>query len=80
MRSPVPVTLMGENNIKIYLKEINSRGGAVGLASGYGLDDRLVGVRVTAGSRSFASPYRPDRLWVPPSFLSNGYHERFPRA
>jgi hypothetical protein len=43
----------------------------VGIATGYGLDDRGVGVRVPVGSRIFSSPRRPDRLWGPPSPLSN---------
>jgi hypothetical protein len=42
-----------------------SRGSAVGIATGYGLDDRGVGVRVPVGSRIFSSPRRPDRLWGP---------------
>jgi hypothetical protein len=44
----------------------------VGIATGYGLDDRGVGVRVPVESRIFFSPRRPDLLWGPPS-LSNGY-------
>jgi hypothetical protein len=28
----------------------------------------------------FTSPYRPDRLWGPPSLLYNGYRELFPRG
>jgi hypothetical protein len=31
------------------------------------------------GSRIFSSPRRPDRLWDPPSLLSNGYRLLFPR-
>jgi hypothetical protein len=34
--------------------------GAVGVASGYGLDDRCVGVRFPVGSRIFSSPRRRD--------------------
>jgi hypothetical protein len=45
----------------------------VGIATGYGLDDRGVGVQVSVGSRIFSSLNRPDRLWGPPNFLSNGY-------
>jgi hypothetical protein len=49
------------------------RGSAVGIATGYGLDDRGVGVRVPIGSSIFTSPYRPGRnrstqshvQWVP---------------
>jgi hypothetical protein len=48
------------------------RRSSVGTATGYELDDRGVGVRVSVGSRIFISPYRPGRLWGPPS-LSNGY-------
>jgi hypothetical protein len=44
----------------------------VGIATGYGLDDRGVGVRVSIGSRIFSSPRRPDRFWGPSSLLSNG--------
>jgi hypothetical protein len=47
----------------------------VGIATGYGLDDREVGVQVPVGSRIFSPPSRPDRLWGPPSLLSNGYPE-----
>jgi hypothetical protein len=50
-----------------------SRVSAVGIATGYGLDDRGVGVRVPVGSRIFTSPCRPDRLWSSPNLLSNGY-------
>jgi hypothetical protein len=52
---------------------LRSRDSAVGIATGYGLDDRGVGVRVPVGSRIFSSPRRPDRLWGPPNLLSNGY-------
>jgi hypothetical protein len=50
-----------------------SRDSSVGKATGYGLDGRGVGVRDPVGSRIFSSPRRPDRLWGPPSLLSNGY-------
>jgi hypothetical protein len=43
------------------------------MATGYGLDDRGVGVRVPVGSRIFSYPLHPDRLWGPPNLLSNGY-------
>jgi hypothetical protein len=55
-----------------------SRDSAVSIATGYWLDDREVGARVPVGTRIFASPYRPDRLWGPPSLLSNAYNELFP--
>jgi hypothetical protein len=50
-----------------------SRDSAVGIATGYGLVDRGVGVRVPGVLTSFSSPRRPDRLWGPPNLLYNGY-------
>jgi hypothetical protein len=50
-----------------------SRDSAVGTATGYGLNDRGVGVRVSVRTKIFFSPRRPDRLWGPPNLLSNGY-------
>jgi hypothetical protein len=60
----------------IYRPHVNvtgSRESAVGIATGYWLDDRGVGVRVPVGSKMFTSPCSPDRFWGPPSFLTNGY-------
>jgi hypothetical protein len=45
----------------------------VGIATGYGLDARGVGVRVPVVSRIFSSPNRPDRLWGPTNLLFSGY-------
>jgi hypothetical protein len=59
---------------------VQSRDSSVGIATGYGLDDQGLGVRVPVGARIFTSPCRPDRLWGPPSFLSNGYRRLFPRG
>jgi hypothetical protein len=39
----------------------------VAIATGYGLGDRGVGVRVPVGSRIFSPPSIPDRLWGPPT-------------
>jgi hypothetical protein len=66
----------------IYKTRISSgsRDSSAGIATGYGLDDRGVGVRVPVGSRIFSSPCRPDRLWGPHSLLSNGYGGHFPRV
>jgi hypothetical protein len=36
-----------------------SRGNVVGIATGYGLNDRGVGVRVAVGSRIFSASSRP---------------------
>jgi hypothetical protein len=51
-------------------KILRVRFSAVGIATGHGLDDRGVGVRVPVGTRIFSSPRRPDRLWDSPSLLS----------
>jgi hypothetical protein len=64
--------------IQHYMFRPGSWDSAVGIATGYGLDDRRVGVRVPVGSRIFSSTRRPDRLWGPTSFLSNGYRGLFP--
>jgi hypothetical protein len=55
---------------------MRSRDSVVGIAIGYELDDRGVGVRVPVGSRMFSSPRRPDHFgstqppiqWVPGAF------------
>jgi hypothetical protein len=51
----------------------------VGIATGYGLDDWGVGVRVPDGSRIFSSLNRPQRLWGPPNLLM-GTGGSFPRG
>jgi hypothetical protein len=48
-----------------------SRDSSVGIATGYGLDDRGVEVRVPVGSRIFSSPR------VPPNLLSNACRRLF---
>jgi hypothetical protein len=52
---------------------IKSRDSVVGIATGYGLDDWRVGIRVPVGSRIFCSRRRPDRLWGPHNVLCNGF-------
>jgi hypothetical protein len=64
----------------LFIWELGSRDSAVGIATGYGLDDRGIGIQVPAESRIFSSPRRPDRLWDPPNLLSNGYLQLFPRG
>jgi hypothetical protein len=51
-----------------------------GIATGYGLDDRWIGIQAPVGSRIFSSPLRPDWLWGPLNLLSNGYRRLFPRG
>jgi hypothetical protein len=50
-------------HIHIHTYIQGSRDSAVGIATGYGIDGREVGVRVPVESRIFSSPRRPDRLW-----------------
>jgi hypothetical protein len=50
---------------------LESRDSAVGIPTGYRLDDQGVGVRVSVGASILISPCRPDRLWGSPSLLSD---------
>jgi hypothetical protein len=79
------VPLLGSHNsfqIRLipFHVEAKSRDSSVGIAAGYGLDDRGIRVRVAIGSSIFSSPRRSDRLWCPPSFLSNRYRGLFSRG
>jgi hypothetical protein len=57
-------------NFEVFILKIQlSRDSAVGIATGYWLGDRGVGVRVPVGSRFFTSACRPDRVWGPPKVL-----------
>jgi hypothetical protein len=56
-------------SIRTHIHYFGDRDSAVGIAIGYGLEDRVVGVRVTVGSSIFSSPRRPDRLWGPPNIM-----------
>jgi hypothetical protein len=61
----------------LHVKFVWGRDSAVGIATGYGLDHRGVGVRVPVGTRIFSSSRRSDLRWDPPCFLSNGYRGLF---
>jgi hypothetical protein len=45
-----------------YMMSEGNRDISVGIATGYGLDDRGVGVRFPVESIILSSPFRPDRL------------------
>jgi hypothetical protein len=58
-----------------FTSNFKSQDNSVGIATGYGLDDRMSGVRLPAGGGGwefFSSTPCPERLWGPPSLLSNG--------
>jgi hypothetical protein len=69
-----------ELSYALYHETYGSRDSVVGIATGYGLDGRGVGGRVSGGSRIFSSPRRPDRIWGPTNPLSNGCRGLFPRG
>jgi hypothetical protein len=68
---PTPLNFVLEPSLQ------RSRDSVVGIATGYGPDDRGFGVRVPVGLRIFSSPRRPDRLWGPPKLLPSEYRRLF---
>jgi hypothetical protein len=50
-----------------------SRDSSVGIATDYGLDDRMTGVRIPTGLGIFLFGTLPDRLWGPPSPVRSRY-------
>jgi hypothetical protein len=67
-------------NLALCLHVFRSRDSIFGIATGYGLDTRGVGVRVSVGSRIFSTPRCSDRIWGPSSLLANGYRDLFRRG
>jgi hypothetical protein len=61
------------SKILSYTGSPGSRDSVVGIATGYGLDDRGVGVRVSVVISIF-----PFHSVTHPAFLSNGYRGYFP--
>jgi hypothetical protein len=66
---PIVVTSIVSIKINLTTHHTWSRDSSVGIATGYGLDYRRVGIRVPVGSRIFSSPPSPDWLWGPPNLL-----------
>jgi hypothetical protein len=58
----VPARVNGIDSAIHNITVRSSRDSAVGVSTGYGLDDQGVGVRVLVGLRIFSSPQRPDKL------------------
>jgi hypothetical protein len=58
------------------LNKAGAGSSSVSLVSDYGLDDRSS--IPDTGRGFFVYSLRPDRLWGPPSLLSNGYRVSFP--
>jgi hypothetical protein len=55
---------------RIQINRVRSRDNSVGVATGYGLDGPG---SIPSRVKIYFSPQHPDRLWDPPSLLSNGY-------
>jgi hypothetical protein len=56
----LPLLVCKCSQFTIALLSRQSRGSAIGIATGYELDDGWVGVRVPVGTRLFTPTYRPD--------------------
>jgi hypothetical protein len=76
------VALKPSTNICLFLErnigKIRNRDSVVDIATGYGLDDQGVGVRVLVESRIFSFPRRPYRLRGPSNPLSIVHRGLFP--
>jgi hypothetical protein len=51
---------------------MRSQDSILGIATGYGLDDQVVGVQAQVGSRIFSSPSHPHQLYVHPTSYPMG--------
>jgi hypothetical protein len=71
------VTLGHKTSVSHWIK---SSGSSVGIANGYGLDDRGSEFRLSLGSRILTSPRGSGRMWDPRNLQSNGYRGSFPRG
>jgi hypothetical protein len=60
------------NTFSSFNSTMKTRDSSVGIATGYGLDDRGVGIRVPVVAKFL--------FWGPPSLLSNGYRGLFLRG
>jgi hypothetical protein len=56
-----------KHECKLMSDDARSLDSAVDIATGYGLDDRGIRVRVLIGSRIFFPTFRPDVLWRHPA-------------
>jgi hypothetical protein len=56
-------------------KLVTRRDSSIGIATGYELGDRG---SIPGRGKRLSIPERSDRLWGPPSLLSNGYQKFFP--
>jgi hypothetical protein len=66
--------------IFVVTRETVSRNNVVGIATGQGLEDRGVGVRVPVGSSIFFSLRSQIPALGPSKLLSNGYRGLFPQG
>jgi hypothetical protein len=78
MRATYPTHFVLLDFATLLLLLFRSRDSSVVIATGYGLDDRWVGLRIPVRAKFLSSPPRPDRFSGPPSLLSNGHRVLFP--
>jgi hypothetical protein len=61
-----------------FIQLVSNRDSTVGIATGYGLDDRGFGVQIRVGVRVFTSPCLPDGSGVHPTSYPIGTGARSP--